>query len=72
MDEPPKTPIQRAFDAAGGMTKLAQALGKTKGTVNHWKQQVPAEYCPDIERLTGIRCEELRPDVAWGVLRAAA
>jgi DNA-binding transcriptional regulator YdaS (Cro superfamily) len=37
-----------------------------------WKTRgrVPAEHCPSIERETGIRCERLRPDVAWDVLRA--
>ncbi len=36
-----------------------------------WKKRgnVPAEHCPAIERATGVRCEELRPDVAWSVLR---
>ena len=48
-----------------------------------WKarRRVPAEYCPAIERFTRsvaaqrgdesliVRCEDLRPDVAWGVLR---
>lgn len=38
-----------------------------------WKSRgnVPAEHCPAIERATGgkVRCEELRPDVAWEVLR---
>jgi DNA-binding transcriptional regulator YdaS (Cro superfamily) len=36
-----------------------------------WKARgkVPAEHCPAIERATGVRCEELRPDVPWEVLR---
>ena len=29
-----------------------------------------AEYCPLIEKATGVRCEELRPDVEWAVLRS--
>ncbi len=39
-----------------------------------WKKRgrVPAEHCPAIERATGgaVRCEDLRPDIEWGVLRA--
>jgi len=33
--------------------------------------KVPADYCPTIERVTGgaVRCEDLRPDVEWSVLR---
>lgn len=38
-----------------------------------WKARgnVPAEHCPAIERATAgaVRCEDLRPDVAWSVLR---
>ncbi|OGB26209.1 MAG: hypothetical protein A3I66_00725 [Burkholderiales bacterium RIFCSPLOWO2_02_FULL_57_36] len=66
-----KTPLERAIDISGGMTKLARSLELTgHATIYQWKKkQVPAEYCPDIERLTGIQCEDLRPDVNWAVLR---
>jgi DNA-binding transcriptional regulator YdaS (Cro superfamily) len=39
-----------------------------------WKARgrVPAEHCPSIEAATGIRCEDLRPDVNWSVLRGTA
>lgn len=39
--------------------------------IYQWKREgrVPAEYCPDIEATTGVRCEDLRPDVNWSVLR---
>ena len=43
--------------------------------VHQWtKTRIPAEHCPAIERETGgvIRCEDLRPDVEWGVLRQAS
>lgn len=35
---------------------------------------VPAERCPAIERATNgqVRCEDLRPDVDWAVLRCQA
>lgn len=51
------------------MVKLAKLLGRTKQAVNHYKERVPAEMCPLIEKHTGVKCEELRPDVEWGVLR---
>lgn len=56
------------------MAALAHALGLERGVVNHWKRRVPAEWCPEIERITDgqVRCEELRPDVSWGVLRSKA
>jgi len=61
-----------------GSAKLANALtamGRkaTKASVSRWKRErVPAEFCPDIEALTKVRCEELRPDVNWAVLRGKA
>jgi DNA-binding transcriptional regulator YdaS (Cro superfamily) len=59
-------------------TKLAGAIGGrvVRQHVEHWLKvgHVPAEYCPSIERATGgrVRCEDLRTDVAWGVLRMQA
>lgn len=57
-------------------TGLAKKLGmETSVLVNQWAngvRQVPAERCPAIEVATGgsVRCEDLRPDVAWHVLRS--
>jgi DNA-binding transcriptional regulator YdaS (Cro superfamily) len=62
---------------------MASALKVTQPTVSEWhrgQKRVPAERCPEIERGTRERnaadperavvtCEELRPDVAWEVLR---
>ena len=42
-------------------------------TVCNWslRGNVPAEHCPAIERATkgAVRCEDIRPDVDWAVLR---
>lgn len=69
--------IDRAAEVLGSQTALAELLGVSKGAVSQWKdpgRRVPAEYCPLIERATQgkVRCEELRPDVAWEVLRLQA
>lgn len=56
---------------------MARILSVTPAAVNQWckgTRDVPAERCPEIERATSnlgapVRCEELRPDVAWDVLR---
>ncbi len=64
--------LRKAIDTAGGATKLAQALGISVQRLTNWLERgVPAEWCPIIERACGgaVRCEELRPDVAWGILR---
>lgn len=67
-----------AFEAAcklcGSQQKLAEALGVTAAAVNHvvmGRRSIPAAWCPVIEKLTQgkVVCEQLRPDVAWGVVR---
>lgn len=71
------TPIQRACSACGSASALAVALQKSPQFISQLvrgERPVPAELCPVIERETKSRgavvtCEELRPDVAWGVLR---
>ena len=52
---------------------MARKLGlSSHSVVYQWRQtRVPAEKCPDIEKMTEgrVRCEELRPDVLWNVVR---
>lgn len=67
-------PIDKASRLVGSQTSLAALLGVSKTAVSQWKDEgrrVPAEHCPLIERATKglVTCEELRPDVAWDVLR---
>jgi DNA-binding transcriptional regulator YdaS (Cro superfamily) len=61
----------------GRQSSLARAVGVDSQLVWQWARgvrQVPADRCPAIERATegAVRCEELRPDVEWAVLRAGA
>jgi DNA-binding transcriptional regulator YdaS (Cro superfamily) len=75
MADSPVTPIDKAAAACGGATGLAKALSVSVSRVCNWRiRGTPAERCPDIERATNgaVRCEELRPDVAWSVLREAS
>ena len=56
---------------------LARKIGVTSGAVNQWAgglTAITAERCIQIEQATNgqVRCEDLRPDVAWSVLRANA
>lgn len=71
--------LQQAVDIAGGQAALASAIGVKQQHVWNWLNRdgakVPAEYCPAIELATrekgrAVLCEQLRPDVAWKVLRA--
>ena len=64
----------KAQQILGSQTALAVAVGVVPQVVNNWHRRgnVPAEYCPSIERATNgaVRCEDLRPDVDWQFLRA--
>ena len=64
--------IDIAVNHCSGLSALAAALNVSPQVVSNWRERgVPAERCPAIEAATGglVRCEDLRPDVAWHVLR---
>ena len=76
-DTQPLTPLERAIKLGGGtISAFAELIGVAPSAPSMWKARgnVPAEHCPAIERATGgqVKCEELRPDVPWGVLREQA
>lgn len=66
--------LKRAIGIVGSQKDLGLACGVVPQVVNNWLRRgnVPADYCPAIERATGgvVRCEDLRPDVDWAYLRA--
>ena len=65
-------PIEIAIQSAGNASQLAKGINVPPQSVIFWRdgvRRIPAEYCPRIEALTGVRCEDLRPDVQWSVLR---
>jgi len=68
--------LDRAIGIVGSQAALAAQCGVVQGAVSNWRQRksIPAEYCPAIERATAgaVRCEELRPDVDWSVLRGTS
>ena len=58
----------------GSQSRLSKSTGIPAPMLSQWAsgdRQIPADRCPAIERATNgaVRCEDLRPDVAWGVLR---
>lgn len=64
----------KTYLQSSSQVELARKLGVTAGAVSQWANgltAVAAERCPLIEQATGgqVRCEDLRPDVAWFVLR---
>jgi DNA-binding transcriptional regulator YdaS (Cro superfamily) len=74
MENLPETALERAIRLSGGMSAMAAALGVTgHAVIYQWKKtRVPADRCPDVEQLTGVRCEDLRPDVNWAVVRGGS
>lgn len=78
---PEKLALHRAAGILGGQAALAELLGyQDRRNVWPWfntDRRFPAEHCPLVERATRekgnvVTCEELRPDVAWDVLRLQA
>lgn len=60
-----KTPIERAGDVVGSLSKLASILGVSVQVVSNWRERgVPIERCVAIENATGgaITRRDLRPD----------
>lgn len=60
-----------------GLAEFARRLNVKYQLVQGWLDEnrrfaTPAEYCPEIEREFGIRCEVMRPDIDWAVLRRPA
>jgi DNA-binding transcriptional regulator YdaS (Cro superfamily) len=49
-------------DKRGMLAKLASEMGVTRAAVVKWKR-VPAERLIEIERITGIARDKLRPDL---------
>jgi DNA-binding transcriptional regulator YdaS (Cro superfamily) len=68
--------IELAITAAGGKTSLMRRLNargwdiSSHNVISQWVENgVPAKYCPDIEAETNVPCEDLCPDVKWGLVR---
>lgn len=63
----PRTPLERAIWIARSQGKLAREIGvKPQALTSYLKKGVPPlDRCAAIERATGVKCEDLRPDVEW-------
>lgn len=59
--------LTAAIETAGGVGKLATAIGLGQNVVSNWKARgkVPADKCLAIEEATGgkVTRHDLRPDV---------
>ena len=54
--------LQKAIKKVGSQRKLALGLGITPQSLTKW-HTIPSRHIINIERLTGIPREELRPDL---------
>lgn len=59
--------LDKAIAAAGGVGKLAHAVGVVQGAVSNWKARgglVPAEHCAAVEQAAGgiVTRRDLRPN----------
>ena len=72
----PIAALNRAIAVFPSVVAFSAAIGVPESAPHMWRQRkrVPADHCPAIYRETAARghpvaCEELRPDIPWGVLR---
>lgn len=71
----PTEALQEAINRVGAKAELCRLItagmpGREKPVVGAnlygWlKNGTPADYCPVIEKITGVRCEDLRPGTDW-------
>jgi len=54
--------LERAMDAAGGVSGLARLLEILPSAVRKWRK-VPDHRIVEIEKKTGVQRERLRPDL---------
>lgn len=60
--------VRMAVDAAGGHRRLGRLLNVTHQAIGQW-EAVPGERLVEIEVLTGVPREEMRPDIFRGFKR---
>lgn len=54
--------LSKAILAAGGMRALAKLLRISHQSISKWRR-VPAERVVQIERATGVKRQDIRPDL---------
>lgn len=59
---PPDDGLQRAIAKMGSANALAMALGMTSASLSEW-WRIPSHRILQVEKITGISREELRPDL---------
>lgn len=69
------TPLAAAVRAAGSQSAFGRIIQRSQSTIYQWLidgRSLPAEYVLAVESATGIKKEELRPDLYRPVAQTAA
>lgn len=62
----PVHPVDRLTQVTGTAAELARRLGEFPQNIQNWRKRgIPPEKGAAIEIATGVRCEELWPDLTW-------
>jgi DNA-binding transcriptional regulator YdaS (Cro superfamily) len=71
MDTSSQDGLAKAIAQYPTLKAFSDALDVKYQVVQQWLiNGVPAEYCPTIEKLTGVRCEDLNDRVDWAYVRS--
>jgi len=54
--------LEELLSRRGMVTKLAEGLGISTAAVSQWRR-IPQDRIDDVERITGVTREKLRPDL---------
>lgn len=57
-----KTGMDAVRESVPSLAKLAKEIGITRGAVAQWKR-VPAERLREVSAFTGLKPQQLRPDL---------
>jgi DNA-binding transcriptional regulator YdaS (Cro superfamily) len=59
------TGIEKVIEKLGSQKALAEALNVSTMAISKWVSigKVPADRVLNVEKLSGISCHELRPDI---------
>lgn len=66
METAPETPLTTAAKAVGGVRNLAKRLGISAPAIYQW-DKIPADRVVEIEGITGVPRQQLRPDLYDGM-----
>lgn len=64
--------LEEAIAMFPSLAAMARSLSLSSyQVIQEWRRQgrVPAAHCPEIEKVTGVRCERLNNKVDWAYLR---